>query len=445
MAITEELIKDFEKTQKAPESQRKETVGSLCNDIVEGYRAKHFSVSEDVDFEKLIDGCVSKDTMNTLRNNKCSTGKGLVEAALDVMSSTAFPDLLSTNITVGMLEFCERAPMTVMSLVRTVDMGCGQEAFYGYSPLGDIVDDECLDEGEPTPYKGICPPNKITPPKRCKKKFAMGIAREMLCYDVNNQIQQLMRTGAEIATLHNGRIMLNHMFGLYGTSQNPYPFLYNDVPYDNFYAQTGSPWQNRLVGNNLDGSFGPFDAIEDFQDAQRDPVTGQPTQCDFRDILVTSTQSRDFAIRGLNQMNLSWDLPAAVATAENMTNGRIEQVRAADGRFGRLIYDRYASDLLADWYENGPIGADATDSADAAKRTYMVGDFSRAFAWAVEWPFETLERQGNDTREYFDQEIVFQIKYLWKAAPMSTAPWAVLQCVPDMQADYASVASWTWA
>lgn len=445
MALTEELLKDFDKTQKAPESKRKEAVASMCNDMREGYMGKQYSLINEVDFEKLVRHGFGESGFADLR-----VGGKVAEAAIDVTSATAFPDLLATSLTVGMLEFCENAPMTAMNLVSQINMGCGQTEFYGYHPVGDIVDDECMNEQSETPYKGICPPDKITPPQRCKKKFAMGIAREMLCYDVNNQIQNLMRTGAEIANLHNGKIVLRHIFGLNAPGRNANPFIYNDTAYDPYYISGGAgPWENRMVDNNLDGTITPFEAIELFVDEQVDPWTGEPTMCNYSDVLVASIEARDLAMRGMNTMQLAFDVPAAVLDRVVIggANPRAEGVTVGPKNFGTVTYDRYAKRQLQDFYEDVVL-LDATDAKDAASKTYLVGDLRRAFAWAVEWPFETLERTGTDTREYFDQEIVWQIKYLWKAAPMTQTPWSVLSCVPDVTAytSYTTNSStFTWA
>ena len=40
-----------------------------------------------------------------------------------------------------------------------------------------------------------------------------------------------------------------------------------------------------------------------------------------------------------------------------------------------------------------------------------------AIGWAQEWARETLERVGPDTWEYFNQEIVFAIKFMEKSGP----------------------------
>jgi len=445
MALTEELLRDFDKAQSAPESKRKESVKQLCSEIREGYMGKHFSVVDDVDFGKLV-----KEGFGS-RYEDLKAGGKLAEDAITVTSHTSFPDLLGTTITVGMLEFCERAPMSAANLVNTLNTGCGQEVFYGYHNLGDIVDDECMNEQSETPYKGVCPPNKISLPERCKKKFAMGIAREMLCHDVNSMIQNLMKSGAEVANLHNGKIILRHIFGLNAPGRNANPFIYNDVAYDNYYSANGAaPWENQLVGNNLDGTIAPFEAIEMFTDEQRDPWNGEPTNCSYSDVLVASIEARDLALRGMNTMQIAYDLPdqvlQRVVRPMEGANPRAEGVTIGPKPFGAVTYDRYARDLLQSYYSE-VVGLDAADSKKAASETYLVGNIREAFAWAVEWPFETLERVGTDTREYFDQEIVYQIKYLWKAAPLTTSPWSVLRCVPDLNVtDFPSYdGSFTWS
>ena len=429
MAITEELVADFRKANQSPESKRKEAVDGLCRDVVEGMRGKHFSVLKDVDFEKLLVELVPKEARENLR----SGSDHLVESALDVMASTQFPNLLGTTIQVGMWEGCRQAPMTIVSEVETVNVGCGQTVTYGYHPLGDIVDDECLAEKEETPYKGVCPPNKLTLPKRCKKKFAMGITREMLCFDVNNQIQKLMRTGGEVAALHNGKLILKMMFGLHRIGTNPWPHIQDDVPYDTYFKTAGSIWVNRIEENTLDGTYTPFDTIELYAEDLRDPWTGEPVNCMFKDILVTSLTARNNALRGLGPFQAEFDK----TDANYGSNLKLTQQRPANDRFGRVIYDRYARDLIQDWLVNEHGIVAATAKTEAAQ-FWLCGDLAEAFAWTVEWPFETLERAGTDTREYFDQEIVYQIKYLWKAAPMVKNPRAVIQCVP-------TVSGITWA
>lgn len=154
MAITESLISDFQKAQKAPESQRKDAVKDLCTDIVEGMKGGHFSALKDVDFDKLLTESVPKTALDNLR----SGSPHLVEAALDVMASTQFPDLLGTTVQVGMWEGCAQAPLTIMSEIDQVNVGCGQTVTYGYHPLGDIVDDECLAERKRLPIRASVRP-----------------------------------------------------------------------------------------------------------------------------------------------------------------------------------------------------------------------------------------------------------------------------------------------
>lgn len=422
MAITEELISDFAKVQKTPESQRKEAVTGLCKNIVEGMQGKHFSVLKDVDFDKLVSEAIPSSALDSLRR-----GVNVTEA-LDVMASTSFPNLLGTTIQVGMWEAAQQAPMTAMGLIDTVQVGCGQLVTYGYHPLGDIVDDDCMAEKEETPYKGICPPNKLTLPKRCKKKFAMGITREMLCFDVNNQIQQLMRTGGEVAAQHNNKLVLKMMFGLHKKGANPWPHIQDDIPYDTYFKTAGSIWVNQLEENTLDATYTPFAALTDLIEEMRDPFTGLPVVANFPDILVSTLENRQKALMGLGPMSLEYDGNETMTTA----NEKITLNPNFSWQFGRVLYDPYAIDLIQEWLEDvHGIASDGTSRTEAAG-FYLVGNFKEAFAWTVEWPFETLERTGTDTREYFDQEIVYQIKYLWKAAPMVKNPRRVIRCVPTV-------------
>lgn len=430
---------------KRPEV-RKQNFSQFRDDLLEGFRRGHISTyDKSWDFHRMFEEIVPADARKALTDKNSS--QTLIEHGMDAMTSTMFPELFGVTTTVGMLELCNPAPYNLSGYCGTATAGCNQTDFVGMYDIGQVVDDS-EQELEETQFYAVGGSVKISQLKRSKKKFAHAMTREMLCADGIELIRQMMRNGSMRLMKHRNRKLAQALFGLYPYGQNPFPFIKDDIPYRSHYTgqNSGFPWVNAMIGNRLDGSFRPFYFIEEMLDEQKDPYTNQPVNCTYQDILVMDAMAADKARMGLGMVKLEWNLPGAPTNAAlrdasgtalsdpsamfNSSSARLTQDRTSGLNFSRILTDRYLREAVRTWYMD-VLKLSAAHASDAAHNTYAVGDFS-SLKWVTEWPEETLERQGPDTWEYFNQEVLYSVKFMEKADPMWTNPHGVIINWPDL-------------
>src|SRR5690606_11887045 len=152
-----------------------------------------------------------------------------------------------------------------------------------------------------------------------------------------------------------------------------------------------------------------------------DDYTGEPVIADNQNIVVTSDSNLRKAQEALGIRTITRN---AGSDPEETTS------RPAEGGLG-IIKSDYARHRLTAWYQTTAGGGlSASPAWTAAKGNWLIGNLPRAFGWATEWDLETLERSSPDTWEYFNQEIVLLIKYLWKVTPVVKNPRVVVKNTP---------------
>ena len=445
--ILEEVCKEFRKatSDTLTESTRQEGARKCREDLISGFKAGHLSTYDrSWDFAKLFEQCVPAGIrQNVLADRGSDT---LIESGIQAMSKTMFPEILGASVTIGVIELCQQAPYALASLVPVEPASPNQSEFYGfYDDVYGIVDDS-EEELEETQFYGFNPPVKISTTRRGKKKFAHAITREMLAYDGVELVRQMMRNGAKRMTHHRNGKLARALFGLWPYGANPYPYIKDDIPYQVAYTgQNASPYVNAIYGNKLDGTFRPFYMLEDMMDRQVNPYTGQPMNCSYPDIIVMDGAAADLARMGLGLVKIAYDLPSGPANflVNNVSQDptdrvfpasagtRVETDRQSSLQFGRVFSDRYLRQIMTQWYQD-VVKLSAADAKEATHQTYAAVDLGRVIRWAQEWPQETLERTGTDTWEYFNQEIVYAIKYMEKADPVIVDPQGMIVNWPDL-------------
>lgn len=442
MAITENLIQDW--TSKLNESKESRKADAAREFRAELYEAAFngrlgVDICKDVDFEQLIEEC-APEAFNEFRRGAGArewneaTAK-LWESSLGVLTTNHFQDLLGPLVTVGMWQSCPQAPFSLSSMIPTQSAGCRQTEFWGYHEPGEVVE-ENENELEETEYKGLPKPVKVSQSIRRKKKYAFGITREALCRDPNGILRKMMQDGGKALLSHKEKLLVDTVFDLFPASGFFRPYIENDTRYRTYYKTGGGPWVNRIIDNNLDGTYAPFDVIDQLVEGMVDPFTGEPVNCSYSNIHVTNRNAEAKARLGLSAVSIAYDYAVPSGTFVGL-NARATVEKPQDTLTGGPIsMTKYSLPRLKDWYQT-VVGLNSSDAAAAARETYLVGDLGQAFVWSEEWPTETLERSGTDKREYFDQEIVWQIKFMQKADPMVVNPRKVISCVPNL-ADYGS-------
>jgi hypothetical protein len=297
--------------------------------------------------------------------------------------------------------------------------------------MPEIPDLCCMKEDEPTPYYGVGNIRCWKTPPACKIKFAFGFNREMLCVDPNGvlrrQIDRMGRWFDEMDELALVKIIFGaEGCGIGGAENCRFPFIYNDVQYDLYQnAAANAPWTNLYADADyaVTGCCdAPLNALNALLEMQRDPDTGRPIDCLDNKQIFIPFMADAWKFREM--------IGPKMVTSANCVNGDctqgLEVNRAPlDGWDPNFVYSRHTFDVLVDFYLNCH-NPNATDQAEAeawARATYAFGNFRRALGWGTEWGLETLTREGTDTWEYWDREVVYQRKYLRKATPVILGPW----------------------
>lgn len=427
MDLTQELIEDFgERTASARDSggQTKliEESESFVRGLESAHRAGDFNVDTDIDFEMLLDAWAGDGDLVRGGSMRKAMGAGresreIQEHALDVMTSSNFKVLVNTVVQQGILDMLDQSPYTLQSRVdRSIRLSADTTKLFGLHDLGDIVQPAA--ELEETQLFGLSG-RSVTPPKAQKEKFGLGLTRELMALDTNSLIRTKMREGANSMALHAEKLIADMIFGCYDPLANPWPYIEDDVRWNTYYdIIAAGPWENELVGNALDGTYAPFQVMHNLEETFVDDYTGEPVSVNFRDIVVTSDFSRRLAQDALGILTIARDTATVPAV-----NERTEITRTSDNSFGSIVKSDYARKRLQAWYQTTAGGAmNAADALVAANGTWVVGDLQRAFAWGTEWDLETIERSSPDTWEYWNQEIVLLIKYMWKVTPLVKNP-----------------------
>lgn len=356
----------------------------------------------------------------------------LKEHVASTIKASAFDRLFDTCVTQIFQDFsCPETPFGLRDRITTpINLSCNQDKICEF-PMPELPDLCCMKEDEATPYYGVGNIRCWKTPPACKIKFAFGFNREMLCVDPNgvlrNQIDKMVRWFDEMDELALVKIIFGaEGCGIGGAENCRFPFIYNDVQYDLYQnAAANAPWTNLYADADyaITGCCdAPLIALEALIEMQRDPDTGRPIDC--LDSLQIMIPFRADSWKYLESLG-----PARVISSDctvgDCTFGREVERRARDGWSSDLVTSRHAFDVLVDFYLNchNPNAANQAEAESWARATYAIGNFRRALGWGTEWGLETLTREGTDTWEYWDREVVYQRKYLRKATPVILGPW----------------------
>ena len=438
-----EAITDYQKNVLCEENPagRQARYDKWKQGVWSASRVGHVRIDNTVDWYKLYETIVPN---RAIRDGVQSESMTQMEEAVTAMASTMFPQIFANMVTVGMLQTCPQADYNLPNVFGTTTAGCGTMDFYGFRDVYDIVDD-CEPELAELKFYGLCPPLKISQTRRCKKRFAHALSREMLCVNGIELIQQMINNGSVKLRRHRTYVLAEAFAQLYPYGENRFPFVQDDMPWKIFYSGgNGAPWINATVGNKLDGTWRPFDLLERFIDEAVDPYTGEPVTCTYPDLMVMDGNAYNKAVMGQRSFEVEFPLPEGGAalpwggvyqdpTDEIYGNGTtLRQTKVTGLPFGNIYTDRYLRQSMKRWYEE-VLFLSAADAAAAAHQTWFAGNFRNSLVWATEWPEERLVRQGPNTWEYFNQEIIYMVKYLEKADPMWVAPWGVIANFPDLE------------
>ena len=447
-----------------------ELLEAYQNQGAEAFEADMFKAAQegqfpldDIDFEQLMHGQQSESDEIT-EALKCINGIGdfnaqenqaILEESLDVMKSSEFDHLRDSIVAVGAWQRCmQKAERTLLGCVDIVNVDCSQTTLTDDVKVPDMAD-VALEEEE-TNFYGLCPPDTLNVPERAKYKFAIGHTREAFqCSKANESVRRAIDSAADQFNDIANKHIADHLMNLSminpdtgmgfnqtpwifnGVLNNPYQAAGSNSPYENYHEfdcvqQDDGSFIAGVGAPDLSGcSFDPLCLVENMEEDWLDPKTCEPFDCPTdRQILVASQKARARMMPLLGAMSLERDLltgPNGEKCGYSGTTG----TGPREGWDQDIKYDKQARQRLICYYEE-VYGCTNQEAKLLADKFYAVGRPREAFAVTVEWETERLTREGNDTWEYFNQEIVYATKFMKKWGYMWKEPhlWQVFKPVP---------------
>lgn len=361
---------------------------------------------------------------------------------MDAIKSGQFDKLLSTVINVGALETRDHADFGLIDCVRQIDVDCNRATITDLPKIPDLADES--KEEELTQYYGLDTPDCVDIPEPGKRKFAFAITREFVCRDPNGQLQNVLRQGEEALMMRKEKLIADYLINGYpiGSNGRPIvrvPFLYNGQrisPYQ--WIGGGGPFENYVEGTLSGENALPcisrcdldvFCVIEELEECRLDPNTCEPLQCEGDlQIAVAMRKTAMFAQQLLGNASIERENTGDAKCPEKFTFTRGNR----EGWDQNIKTSKYMRERLIKWYQQN-CGLSREMAKKYAAKFWVAGRFQQALAWATEWDTEVLERQGRDTVEYWDQEIIWSIKYLTKSGLAVMRPDQLyhFKAVPD--------------
>jgi hypothetical protein len=436
--FNEKLVGRFntEVLHESEKAQAPERIGKIWEDASWTAKKEGQRLVDVLNFEYIFENTCPESVRKAFEsgrmNENSADAHSLQEHVASTIKSSAFDRMFDTCMMQIMQDFsCPEAPFNLRDRITTpINLSCHQEKICEM-PMPEIPDLCCMVEDEATPYYGLGDLRCWKTPKACKIKFAFGFNREMLCVDPNGvvrkQIDKMGRWFDEMDELALLKIIFGaEGCGIGGAENCRFPFIYNDVQYDLYQnAAANAPWTNLYADADyaITGCCdSPLVALESLIEMQRDPDTGRPIDCmDNLQVMIPFWSDRWKYLEMIGPKVIT----STGCITGTCTQGMEVNRAARDGWSTDLLYSRHAFDVLVDFYTNchNPVAANAAQAEAWARATYAIGNFRRAIGWGTEWGLETLTREGTDTWEYWDREVVYQRKYMRKATPVILGPW----------------------
>lgn len=450
-AFNQKLCEGFNRNvlqSGAPNSrQRQEMASRYCGTLLEGWSQNRFRF-EDIDMERFTHELKRNDegfeyAYRKIEDGSAFRNRGLQEETGGAIAASMYGDFINACVRMGTFEMCESPSLApVLSCFDRVQVDCVNRD--DWTMPGEVdIELDCITEDEHTPSYGLGDMVKRTRPEPEEIRFSMKLKRNMVCVDPNGEFRNMLRErGAKVLERRMARAMVKMVFDLYRPGTNPYSMNYDGFLYDNYLCGSGGPWCNLYYNDQDLGCclFQPIVAVEQLFEDARNPLTGFPMDCPGNmDVIVTSDKMK----RYLTEL-LGPHLKVCGDGAEGSCSVSRELPQTRREGWGEIKsskwFRHFVREELCKLYGPGS-GFDGCDDGEVdeagidqmLERTFVVGDFRRAFAWQVRWDTQTVERSGIDTSEYFREDIIYSIRWSEWTGPFTKSPWAVakVQGLPD--------------
>jgi hypothetical protein len=332
----------------------------------------------------------------------------------DGVDSTAFSNITGQIMYTTILQAFENPMFVASSLVRTIPTQLNGEKIPGIGQIGDKAAETA--EGMPYERAGLDEEYIETPTTR-KYGFIVPVTKEAIFFDRTGVILDRARQVGEALGIKKEKLLMDMISGFGGGSTPAFNYggkwkwkgteyaVYNQTAVD-FTSATKYFYVNELNETVL-ADYSDIEEAELLLQQMQDPTTQEPISLNANRTLLVVPNLRILAASILNPLETRLGSAPVPFVAGSPVGDLGITMRSSIWLYRRLIDS------------GGELAADAA-------KTWLYGDFNRAFAWMQNWPITTSQAPTNAEAE-FDRDIVQQFKASMRGAPAVLAPHYVVR------------------
>jgi len=365
------------------------TVQHLSESLREGHlKAEDFSIRD------LAESLVPSGSQWVRMLDPRSSGSVSLMEAGDGVDVSAFLNITGQVIYAKILDAYNQEAFVVSKLVQHIPTRLDGEKIPGVGKIADNVD--IVEAGMPYPNLGFGE-DYIETPSTSKRGFIVPVTKEAIFFDRTHLILSRAAEVGEVLGLNKEKRLIDLAIG---ATNNYKP----KGTIKQTYATSGD-WINELAGNEL-VDWTNVDAAEQLFAEMIDPNTKEPILVRGTTVLVMPAY-RHAAHRVFNASEITYtgaSSQSATTAANPLGNYRVEE--------SRLAYRRIVA--------SGVVAAEA-------KKWWLVGDFSKAFAYMENWPITVTQAPVNSEAD-FNNDIVLRFKASERGAAAVLNPRYIVKC-----------------
>jgi hypothetical protein len=403
---------NYKKLRRMYESYgAKQTCEHIATHLKSGeLKAKDFSLRETA--EAILGPDVVREFDPRLGGN---TVFSKIKESGDATDSTAFTNISGQIVINAMMERFALVANVATPLVRTIStrLQNGEKMpLVTWENTDDTgVNTDEVKEGKPYPRLGLAESYIETPPL-LKWGRIMPVTKEAVFYDRTGQMLDQAGAVGEFLGLMKEKLLMDMIVGYGGGSTPAFAYggkwKFKGTEYAVYETNTVD-WSSYFYINQI------TDVLTDHTDITaamliysqlRDPHTREPINIQSPLTLLVPPDLEQVARRVANASELRYASGTETTVYDNPYKGTFTPV-ASQYMYRRLI-------------DKGSVSA-----ANAAKH-WLLGDFSKAFAWMEAWPITPSQAPTNAEAE-FSQDIIAQYKASMSGIPAVIAPQYVLR------------------
>ena len=358
----------------------------------------------DFSIQRLAEECFGREFVEACNPKDPDTMKlARIKEAGDGVDSTSFSNITGQIVYNAILQKYNSPARIATNLVPTIQTELSGEKIAGMQSLADQGDNLIVGEGDPYPHYAFGE-DYIETPETVKRGEIVNVTLEAVFFDRTNEVLRAAQNVGEAMAINKEKRIMDLILGV----TNNYKQV--GTAYDTFRTTDSADGilpANYLTDNELI-DYTNIDAVQQLFNGMTDPYTGEPILIEAMTILCAQAKQTQL-----------WQALNSTETQYNSTGtGTIRTVSNAPTNLTAY------TPVTSPYVQHRLVASGK--STDVANKTWITGDFSKAYAYMENWGITTSQK-GTDSALAFNQDIVHQFKVSERGAAAVMNPRYVVK------------------